>query len=1232
MELKKLLFLFSILLLQTSNSKPTIQPTTSVTTGTCCNCQWVIKAPGCKSDALCTNRVCSVDNYCCTTTWHDGCAERAANICKDSTATFSTSHAPITTFSTSNEPAPTTTIDLDCTKLNDWSFSKTGMFSLGYNSFNCWITTPSPCIKITGSSASNNWMNQYIEQIIDVSGWTNIQINYKFLTKGFSSNDGGYIETICGSHTYINNQINMGYNGQYEGSLDLSGQSCSQLTVRIGGNMDDYNKRMFINQVTIFDDTHVPSPPIIDSFITCTSISNDNETCIIDVNDNVAYPGGIICDPLYPNCIVNCAPYFGNTMLKPYGCHYPRRNTVPLHCPSDDCFSCVVTGSTVNLMIKGYNCELLQFTDSFHSSDIIFAPANGGNFVMMKDLGLSSVYSSYDKTGTGNMIFHAIGSKQNHIDGRYASGDLNISCHGLQFCYNTTIICGRMCNINCSSEFVSPGRGYYKDYAERYFYNTYGACSWMTVYAVNGTSNVNWHCRSDLHKECYGSKLLCGDQTNPKRSTKKWDSVQGWYYDSPDCVADFTGLPDLSCQYTTGDTCIIIRDTYPDYSRDLFCDPQYPYCQITMSGSPYINGVVESVIKCPNETCISCVIDCEDPYTCDSVTIQGYNCELLKVNIRSSNQKNMSIYAPGNDGELILVSEFVSDFVPDFYNSRVFSKPGTKNIDLRFGGYGLFHNNIINGTFVTNYLNVSCIGVVWCAYSQIICPNDAACFIDCSSTNIASVSLSDDGAVKSAPNVEVKDAECSWMTVIAIEGTHDVHWTCNDDSIRSCKTSILECANGTSEWIYNYNISQWEFDDIICVDPPTEAPTFSPTLPSVSPTIQPSLAPTFSPTVSPTTSPIYLYEKLGIENKEQFYGSIIGFIMAVLLCLGCLGWFICYYKYIKPKKMREKQTMKIKNACVILICIGEYDNDVSKPEIDGHLNDLDNQQDGENMVKLFHHKLQYDIFPQYDSDSDGRIYFEPNWKVNDLQTFLEERANYLEENINNGKSYDGLIVVISCHGVNKYICTSDYKKFSKETINRIFSWKHPLTRSIPRFFLYDCCSGSYIQEFDQEDDEQQRTVTGKYGKGVEDIDVDGARRQPWVPGQDNPDYKLAILEASNSGFQAIFDTSFGSYTIKWFYEKCIENLSSGNIKFIHEIVDEMQEELHSDGKQLIVSTWNNGTGYIKFDINDSVDTNDVRTTDFVDDEKEEIEMQITKSISPKNSEKKIYTQVPQQFS
>merc|ERR1719203_873813 len=106
------------------------------------------------------------------------------------------------------------------------------------------------------------------------------------------------------------------------------------------------------------------------------------------------------------------------------------------------------------------------------------------------------------------------------------------------------------------------------------------------------------------------------------------------------------------------------------------------------------------------------------------------------------------------------------------------------------------------------------------------------------------------------------------------------------------------------------------------------------------------------------------------------------------------------------------------------------------------------------MTHLFGERMGYDVYPKIGQNGRVRIV----WNIDDLREFLEDRAKYLRDNIDAGNKYDSLVLIISCHGIPGYLMTSDYRKYSKLAVQRTFAFDARL-RTIPRFILYDCCSG-----------------------------------------------------------------------------------------------------------------------------------------------------------------------------
>ena len=92
--------------------------------------------------------------------------------------------------------------------------------------------------------------------------------------------------------------------------------------------------------------------------------------------------------------------------------------------------------------------------------------------------------------------------------------------------------------------------------------------------------------------------------------------------------------------------------------------------------------------------------------------------------------------------------------------------------------------------------------------------------------------------------------------------------------------------------------------------------------------------------------------------------------------------------------------------------------------------------------------LNYEIYPKY-----KKLY----WSEEEIITFIKERAQ--EIGGNNLKQHDSILFIISGHGYNNAIISSDYQLIDKTAIHRLFSANYPSTRELPRIFMYDCCDG-----------------------------------------------------------------------------------------------------------------------------------------------------------------------------
>eukprot|EP01084_Bolivina_argentea_P000776 1431_1 len=412
--------------------------------------------------------------------------------------------------------------------------------------------------------------------------------------------------------------------------------------------------------------------------------------------------------------------------------------------------------------------------------------------------------------------------------------------------------------------------------------------------------------------------------------------------------------------------------------------------------------------------------------------------------------------------------------------------------------------------------------------------------------------------------------------------------------ILSQQQFVIHIEKGTNSAIpTNCNYSLWaditlQCDTIPTFDPtdsptleptleptiyPTLQPTLHPTFPTLEPTIYPTLEPTLHPTfptikpsISPSTVPSNSPSKLTIafvtpSRTETWVFVLIGII--VLIIVVSLLIFVVYRK-------NKIDGIFIKNPMVILLAIGDYDNEPQDSDINGLLQDLNVDTDIRNLLTLFKDKLNYQTFP---------IYNEPiirlHWTQDELMELLEKQSEIFSDNLegDSKNKFDSLIVAISCHGITANILTSDYKTIDKNVIHRIFSSYHPAAREVPRIIIYDCCDG------DEEVRAMEENEIGKH-YGIERINVSDTPL--WARYTENPDCKLVTIHASNMGFQSKMNHN-GSYLITKFVQKTIDGLKrkENNQPFLHNIFDEIQDELGKN-KQLPICTYNNNTRYIKF--------------------------------------------------
>eukprot|EP01083_Nonionella_stella_P194970 718616_1 len=397
---------------------------------------------------------------------------------------------------------------------------------------------------------------------------------------------------------------------------------------------------------------------------------------------------------------------------------------------------------------------------------------------------------------------------------------------------------------------------------------------------------------------------------------------------------------------------------------------------------------------------------------------------------------------------------------------------------------------------------------------------------------------------------------------------------------------------------------------------PTPNPTSPPTVkPTNRPIIAPTKAPTLIPSVDPTSSPINATVAPSKQGQKEFIDSPLPLYSAATLLAVCIvaiivGWIIRHNRKAKHTRKHselslpllkqsiaelldeeKKLAIPIKNAMVILLAIGEYDESPKDPDqgLEDGLPNLDVDVDIRNLLELFGpNHLNYTIYPQYDLDKNVKIH----WTEDEIVFLLKERAAHLEKHL---KELDGLIVVISGHGFAGNICTSDCKWIEKIAIHRTFSQNHPLLRDLPRVFMFDCCDGKWDYSKgitpprkprnDKPRDQGLPTQDRKgsdQGKGYALLDVEEETKEPWTKDQKNPDHRLVEINAANRGFQSKLKRDEGSYMLSEFVQRTISNLNKGQHEFVYKVFDEIQQELAvNKRKQQITTVYNDRTRYIK---------------------------------------------------
>merc|ERR1712013_519633 len=109
-----------------------------------------------------------------------------------------------------------------------------------------------------------------------------------------------------------------------------------------------------------------------------------------------------------------------------------------------------------------------------------------------------------------------------------------------------------------------------------------------------------------------------------------------------------------------------------------------------------------------------------------------------------------------------------------------------------------------------------------------------------------------------------------------------------------------------------------------------------------------------------------------------------------------------------------------------------------------------------------------------------------------------------------------------------------------------------------------------------EDGKSTGLESGRAGNVAHDAEVVA----DWAKDEHNPDYMLAQIHAANDGFEAQMKVKDGHTKGSYLISAFTRNYDGK--RFLYEVFDEAQRNLHRRGKQLTENTYNNGTRYLKF--------------------------------------------------
>merc|ERR1712062_287506 len=135
---------------------------------------------------------------------------------------------------------------------------------------------------------------------------------------------------------------------------------------------------------------------------------------------------------------------------------------------------------------------------------------------------------------------------------------------------------------------------------------------------------------------------------------------------------------------------------------------------------------------------------------------------------------------------------------------------------------------------------------------------------------------------------------------------------------------------------------------------------------------------------------------------------------------------------------------------------------------------------------------------------------------------------------------------------------------------------------------FDACSGGKDRTATV-NTETENTKSGHDDGGqIETIESISLNAWGGTADDKNPDYKLVLIHAANTGYVAKSKAGFGSYLIYLFAKRIMNNIEESKGKELIEIMDEIANVLHDMGKQLPTPLYNNNTRTLQFEIEPTI--------------------------------------------